>query len=79
MKWGIQLLPLMLATVVSSVVVGGLITAAGYYTPFLIVSTAIAAIGDGLITMYDIDISTKNRSATRSSWAPASVLASRSP
>ena len=57
MKSGIQLLPMMLATVVSSVVIGGLITAAGYYTPFLIVSAAIATIGAGLITMYDIDIS----------------------
>ncbi|KAJ5099532.1 MFS toxin efflux pump (AflT) [Penicillium argentinense] len=58
MKSGIQLLPLMLATVVSSVVFGGLITAVGYYTPFLIGSTAIAAIGTGLITMFDVDIST---------------------
>jgi MFS family permease len=58
MKSGIQLLPMMLATVVSSVVVGGLITAVGYYTPFLIVSSAIAAIGTGLITLYDIDTST---------------------
>lgn len=58
MKSGIQLLPLMLATVVSSVVVGGLITAAGYYTPFLIGSTAIAAIGTGLITTFDVNIST---------------------
>ncbi|GIK04535.1 hypothetical protein Aspvir_008618 [Aspergillus viridinutans] len=58
MKSGIQLLPLMLATVVSSVVIGGAVTAVGYYTPFLIVSTAIASIGAGLITMYEIDIST---------------------
>ncbi|KAJ6111411.1 major facilitator superfamily domain-containing protein [Penicillium sp. IBT 18751x] len=58
MKSGIQLLPLMLATVVSSVVFGGLITIAGYYTPFLIGSAAIAAIGTGLITMFDVDIST---------------------
>ncbi|KAJ5118320.1 major facilitator superfamily domain-containing protein [Penicillium atrosanguineum] len=57
MKSGIQLLPLMLATVVSSVVLGGLITIAGYYTPFLIGSAAIAAIGTGLITMFDVDIS----------------------
>lgn len=56
MKSGIQLLPLMLATVVSSVTFGGLITAAGYYTPFLIGSTAIAAIGTGLITMFDVDM-----------------------
>lgn len=58
MKSGIQLLPLMLATVVSSIVCGGLITIAGYYTPFLIGSAAIAAIGTGLITMFDVDIST---------------------
>ncbi|CAI7571850.1 hypothetical protein N7533_004223 [Penicillium manginii] len=56
MKSGIQLLPLMLATVVSSVTFGGLITAVGYYTPFLIGSTAIAAIGTGLITMFDVDM-----------------------
>ncbi|PKX94105.1 MDR family MFS transporter [Aspergillus novofumigatus IBT 16806] len=58
MKSGIQLLPLMLATVVSSIVMGGAVTVAGYYTPFLIGSSAIAAIGAGLITMYEIDIST---------------------
>lgn len=57
-KSGIQLLPLMLATVISSVVVGGLVTAAGYYTPFLIGSTALAAIGTGLITTFDMDIPT---------------------
>lgn len=57
MKSGIQLLPLMLATVVSSVAIGGMITAAGYYTPFLIASTAVAAIGAGLITMFDVDMS----------------------
>ncbi|OGM51012.1 MFS toxin efflux pump (AflT) [Aspergillus bombycis] len=58
MKSGIQLLPLMLATVVSSVLVGGFVTATGYYTPFLIGSTAIAAIGTGLITTYSVDIET---------------------
>lgn len=55
MKSGIQLLPLMLATVVSSVAIGGLVTAVGYYTPFLIGSTAIAAIGTGLVTLFDVD------------------------
>ncbi|KAE8381295.1 major facilitator superfamily domain-containing protein [Aspergillus bertholletiae] len=58
MKSGIQLLPLMLSTVISSVLVGGFVTAVGYYTPFLIGSTAIAAVGTGLITMYSVDIST---------------------
>ncbi|KAL3472536.1 major facilitator superfamily domain-containing protein [Aspergillus californicus] len=57
MKSGIQLLPLMLATVVSSVLCGVLVTVFGYYTPFLIGSTALASIGAGLITLYSIDIS----------------------
>ncbi|KAL4890272.1 major facilitator superfamily domain-containing protein [Aspergillus ambiguus] len=58
MTSGIQLLPVMLATVVSSVTVGILVTVFGYYTPFLIGSTAIGSIGAGLITLYSKDIST---------------------
>ncbi|KAL4952726.1 major facilitator superfamily domain-containing protein [Aspergillus filifer] len=57
MTSGIQLLPLMLATVVSSVLTGILVTVFGFYTPFLIASTAIASIGAGLVTLYSIDIS----------------------
>ncbi|KAL6230449.1 hypothetical protein BDW75DRAFT_222627 [Aspergillus navahoensis] len=57
MTSGIQLLPLMLATVVSSVLIGILVTIFGYYTPFLIGSTAIASVGAGLVTLYSIDIS----------------------
>ncbi|KAL4794976.1 major facilitator superfamily domain-containing protein [Aspergillus venezuelensis] len=57
MTSGIQLLPLMLATVVSSVTTGILVTLFGFYTPFLIGSTAIASIGAGLVTLYSIDIS----------------------
>lgn len=55
---GIELLPMLLGLVISSVVVGGLITAMGYYTPFLIGSTAILAVGAGLITTYSAEIST---------------------
>ncbi|CAI7565681.1 unnamed protein product [Penicillium palitans] len=58
MTAGLQVLPFMLATVVSSIMVGALVTTVGYYTPFLISSTAIAAIGTGLITLYDVEIST---------------------
>lgn len=58
MTAGLQVLPLMLATVVSSIMVGALVTTVGYYTPVLISSTAIAAIGTGLITLYDVHIST---------------------
>lgn len=57
MTSGLQILPFMLATVVSSVVVGALVTAVGYYAPFLIISTAIAVIGAGLMTLYSVTIS----------------------
>ncbi|KAG0155711.1 hypothetical protein PDIDSM_2884 [Penicillium digitatum] len=57
MTAGLQVLPFMLATVVSSIVVGALVTTVSYYTPFLISSTALAAIGTGLITLYDVDVS----------------------
>ncbi|KAJ6097002.1 MFS toxin efflux pump [Penicillium sp. IBT 16267x] len=57
MNSGLQVLPFMLATVVSSVVVGAMVTAVGYYTPFLIISTAIAVIGAGLMTLYNVNIS----------------------
>lgn len=57
MKSGIELLPLMLATVVSSVLSGGLVFAAGYYTPFLIGSTVIVCVGAGFLTTYSVHIS----------------------
>lgn len=55
---GIRILPLMLATVISSVVFGGLVTAVGYYTPFLIVSQTLLSVGSGLLTTYSVDIPT---------------------
>ncbi|KAI9892128.1 MAG: hypothetical protein M1814_001834 [Vezdaea aestivalis] len=55
-KSGIQILPFLLATVFSSMATGGLITWVGYYTPFLIISTALFTIGAGLITTYSINI-----------------------
>jgi hypothetical protein len=54
---GIDILPLSLATVLSSMVVGSLITVVGYYTPFLIGGTVLYAIGAGLISTYSVDIS----------------------
>lgn len=54
---GIQLLPMLMGLVVSSFAVGALVTMLGYYTPFLIGSTAIFAVGAGLITTYSADIS----------------------
>lgn len=58
MTSGLQVLPFMIATVISSVAVGSLVTVVGYYTPFLIASGALLAIGAGLITLYDVEIST---------------------
>lgn len=55
---GIELLPMLLGLVFSSFGVGALVTMMGYYTPFLIGSTAVFAVGAGLITTYDADIST---------------------
>ena len=55
---GIDLLPILLATVVSSIAVGGAVTAVGYYTPFLNISIALVCIGTGLLTTYSIDMST---------------------
>jgi hypothetical protein len=55
-KSGINVLPLLLATVISSVITGALITAVGYYTPFLIAGAIIFSIGSGLISTYKIDM-----------------------
>ena len=52
---GIQLLPLLLTTVISSIVTGALITFIGYYTPVLIVCMSLFAIGSGLITTFTVD------------------------
>lgn len=52
---GIQLLPLLISTVLSSIVTGGLISAIGLYTPLMMLSMALFAIGAGLITTYNID------------------------
>lgn len=52
---GIQLLPLLISTVLSSIVTGGLISAFGYYTPIMMFSMAIFSVGAGLITTYDVD------------------------
>ncbi|KAH8780773.1 major facilitator superfamily domain-containing protein [Hyaloscypha finlandica] len=47
---GIRNLPLILGVVATSIIVGGLVTAVGYYTPFMIASTICMSIGSGLLT-----------------------------
>ena len=51
---GIQLLPLLISTVLSSIATGGLISAVGYYTPIVILCMSLFAIGSGLITTFSI-------------------------
>ncbi|KAK8001563.1 hypothetical protein PG991_013785 [Apiospora marii] len=53
---GIQMLPMLLGLVVASGIVGALISCFGFYTPFLIGSTALFAVGAGLITTYHADM-----------------------
>jgi len=43
-------LAMVLSVVVFSVLAGGLITALGYYTPFMIACSAVSALGCGLLT-----------------------------
>lgn len=54
MKSGVMNLAMVLATVVSSILGGGLITAAGYYTPFLIMSSVFSAVGAGLLKTFTV-------------------------
>ena len=52
---GIRNLPMILALVLFSIVSGGLVTALGYYTPFMIAASVLMAIGAGLITTFEVD------------------------
>jgi hypothetical protein len=48
-------LPLIIAVVIFSILAGGLVTACGYYTPFMIASAIIMTIGAGLLTTLETD------------------------
>ncbi|PKY07850.1 putative efflux pump antibiotic resistance protein [Aspergillus campestris IBT 28561] len=50
-KSGIATLPLQLGLVIASLAGGILVSLVGYYTPFLIVSSAMSAVGAGLLSM----------------------------
>ncbi|OLN85277.1 putative HC-toxin efflux carrier TOXA 14 [Colletotrichum chlorophyti] len=52
---GIKILPLLLATVVASIVTGGLISIIGYYSAIILPSLVLFAVGAGMITTFDID------------------------
>jgi hypothetical protein len=52
---GIKLLPLLISTVIMSVATGGLITAVGYYNPFVLPSMVLYTVGAGMITTFSVD------------------------
>jgi Na+/melibiose symporter-like transporter len=54
-KSGIMNLPLILGLVIVSIVGGGLVTWIGYYTPFMLISSVLMAIGAGLLTTLETD------------------------
>ncbi|KAJ7485597.1 DHA14-like major facilitator [Mycena latifolia] len=53
-KSGIDNLPMILSLVISSLIAGGIITAVGYYAPFMILSAILMGAGAGLISTFDI-------------------------
>ncbi|KAJ5542629.1 Major facilitator superfamily domain general substrate transporter [Penicillium sp. DV-2018c] len=55
LKSGIMNLPMIIAVVVCSILAGGLVTACGYYTPFMILSSILMTIGAGLLTTLEAD------------------------
>ncbi|KAJ3495303.1 hypothetical protein NLG97_g3490 [Lecanicillium saksenae] len=52
---GIALLPFILAVVIMATLVGFLVLRVGYYAPFMILSTVITPIGEGLMTTWTVD------------------------
>ena len=52
---GIQILPLMLSTVLTSIIGGIAVTIVGYYTPILMGAAALMTVGYGLITTWEVD------------------------
>lgn len=52
---GIKLLPLLLATVLTSVLSGALITGIGYYNPVVLPSMVLLTVGAGMITTFGLD------------------------
>ncbi|KAF9874881.1 major facilitator superfamily transporter [Colletotrichum karsti] len=52
---GIRTLPLVLSMMVFSVITGGIITRVGYYTPVMLLGTALMCVGAGLLTTLKVD------------------------
>ncbi|KAF1849628.1 MFS general substrate transporter [Cucurbitaria berberidis CBS 394.84] len=58
MQSGINTIPLVLSVVVGSILSGGLVQRVGYYTPFMILGSSFMAVGTGLLTTWNMGIST---------------------
>ena len=56
---GIDTIPMVLALVVGAILSGGIITATGYYVPWMFVSTILMSVGSGLTTTFDKQTATK--------------------
>lgn len=52
---GIRNLPLILGVTIFSIMGGIGVTVIGYYTPFMIIGAAFAAVGAGLLTTFEVD------------------------
>ncbi|KAJ7636474.1 major facilitator superfamily domain-containing protein [Roridomyces roridus] len=64
---GIDNLPIILSVVVASLVAGAVITVHGYYTPWMLLSSVVTAIGAGLI-------STLKTTSGHSRWLPFEIV-----
>ncbi|EEA18653.1 hypothetical protein TMatcc_010803 [Talaromyces marneffei ATCC 18224] len=54
---GIRNLPMMISTILMSIMVGGLVTALGYYTPFMIAAAILSSVGAGLLSTFAVHTS----------------------
>lgn len=54
-KSGIMNLPAILGLVIVSMLAGGLVTYSGYYTPFMLLSSVLTAVGAGLLATFETD------------------------
>ncbi|KAI0021659.1 putative efflux pump [Xylariomycetidae sp. FL0641] len=52
---GIRNLPMLISVVVLSMAAGGLVSAVGYYTPFMLAGSVLMAVGAGLLTTFTPD------------------------
>jgi hypothetical protein len=52
---GIRNLPMLISTILLSIMSGGLVTKLGYYTPFMIAATVLMSIGAGLVSTFKPD------------------------